>query len=590
VELITRIVALTVTILACISLGGCQHEGSVTPGVAPKSAPAVHEAWFTELSVDFQTAIDIGEAPRQPNSERYFMPDIMGPGGAFLDFDGDGALDILLVSGQWSSAGRQARMGIRLFRQGPDSEFHDCSQAAGLGTVNGYGVGVAVGDIDNDGDVDFYVTGFGGDRLWLNQGDGTFSDGTQLVESLNRRWGTAASFCDYDRDGWLDLCVVTYLDYFPNTRCDDGSGRPDFCGPKSFVGTVTRLYRNLGAVSSKGILLEDVTVAAGFPSGPGPGLGVYTHDFDGDGRLDVFVANDMSPNALWIQQVDGSFRNEAAIRGVAVDRFGIAEASMGVVCNDLGGDGEDDLFITTLRGETNLLLLGRGAGLFSDETAGSGLGPPSLEFTGFGTVALDLENDGDLDLAVVNGRVKRAPPLLPNTGLDPFWNDYAEPNQLFLNDARGHFTDASEYGGTFTNRVDVARALIYGDIDNDGDYDLLVTYSTGGARLFRNDWPRQGNWLLVRAFDPRLNRDAYGARVEIAAGTLRLHREVNPSSSYLASHDIRVHFGLANATQYDSLTVHWPDGVVEDYPAGPVNRDIVVYRGRGVSRKEPAKP
>jgi hypothetical protein len=283
-----------------------------------------------------------------------------------------------------------------------------------------------------------------------------------------------------------------------------------------------------------------------------------------------------------MQQADGTFREEGALRGVAVDRFGIAEASMGVACDDLDGDGQDDLFITTLRGETNLLLLGRGRGLFSDETAESGLGPPSLEFTGFGTVALDLEDDGDLDLVVVNGRVKRAPPLA-TARLDAFWNDYAEPNQIYLNDARGHFAEASEFGGPLTNRVDVARALIYGDYDNDGDFDLLVTYSSGPARLFRNDCPRKGNWLLVRAIDPALNRDAYGARIDVAAGEMRQHREVNPSSSYLASNDMRVHFGLGDARQYDRLAVQWPDGLSEEFPAGAANRQVVLYRGRGSS-------
>ncbi|MBS0264060.1 MAG: CRTAC1 family protein [Planctomycetes bacterium] len=588
--MITRPLIISELLVAALLCGGCRPAPETTPQPPPPTEVTVHESYFSEIPIEFHPAgSHAGVARVGTTADRYFMPDIMGPGGALLDFDGDGALDMLLISGHWAGGGDQSRMGLQLLRQTPDGQFQDCSQAAGLGEFQGYGIGVAVADIDNDGDRDFYVTGFGGDRLWINQGDGTFVERTTWMDSLNRRWGTAASFCDFDRDGALDLCVVTYLDYFPGSRCDDGSGRPDYCGPKSFSGTVTRLFRNLGGVDARGFLFHDMTVQGGFPAAPGPGLGLYTHDFDGDGRTDLFVANDMSPNALWIQQTDGSFREEAAIRGVAGDRFGIAPASMGVVCNDLNGDGTADLFITTLRGETNLLLLGRGGGLFSDETASSGLGPLSLEYTGFGTVAFDLENDGDLDLAVVNGRVKRAPPL-STARLDPFWNDYAEPSQLFLNDAHGHFIEASASGGAFTQRVDVARGLILGDIDNDGDYDLLVTYSTRQARLFRNDWPRTGHWLMVRTRDSHGNREGYGAQVEVEIGTRRFIRHVNPSSSYLSSHDVRVHFGLAEATSYDRLTVRWADGPVEDFVGGPADRELVIERGRGTLRPETATP
>ncbi|MGE5193502.1 MAG: CRTAC1 family protein, partial [Deltaproteobacteria bacterium] len=501
------------------------------------------EAWFKEISAEsgFNFRHDAED------DQSYFMPEIMGSGGAFLDFDGDGRLDVFLVNGRWSHGKEGARTRNSLFRQQPDGSFADVALPAGLADAAGYGVGVAAADIDNDGDVDLYVTAFGGDRLWVNQGDGTFADRTGTLESINERWGTAAAFFDYDRDGWLDLCVVNYLDYFPGSLCDDGSGRRDYCGPTSFSGTASKLYRNLGGEDNRGLRFADVTVATGIASRPGPGLGVSCRDFNHDGRPDIFVANDMSPNTLWIQQPDGTFRDEGMLRGAAVDRFGKAEASMGVAWGDYDGDGLDDLFITTLRGETNLLLLGRSGECFSDETPASGLGPPGLEFTWFGVVALDLENDGDLDLVIVNGRVKRAPPL-KTARLNRFWNDYAEPSQIFLNDGGGHFADASREGGEFSARVEVMRALAYADIDNDGDFDLLVTTCAGPARLYRNDTPRKGSWLMLRAYDPALNRDAIGARIEVLVGSRRFHREVNPSSSYLASNDVRVHFGLGDVS------------------------------------------
>jgi hypothetical protein len=460
---------------------------------------------------------------------------------------------------------------------------------AGLGETRGYGVGVAIGDLDNDGFPDLYITGYGGDRLLLNNGDGTLTDGTHSLETINERWGTAAAFFDYDRDGWLDLCVVNYLDYFPGSLCDDGSGRRDYCGPTSFRGTVSKLYRNRGEIDEHGLRFSDVTVAAGLAARPGPGLGLLCRDFDGDGRPDILIANDMSPNTLWVQQSDGTFRDEALLRGVAVNRFGQPEANMGVVCGDLDGDGLDDIFITTLRGETNALYLGRPGGQFSDEVAGSGLGPPSLEFTGFGAVAIDLENDGDLDLVVVNGRVKRAPPLKA-ARLNPFWNDYAEPNQVFLNDGNGHFSNGSEHGGLLTQRVEVSRALAYADFDNDGDFDLLVTNCAGPARMYRNETPREGSWLMVRAIDPLLNRDAIGARVEVSAAGRQMHRQVNPSSSYLSSNDFRIHFGLGETSNYDRLTIRWPDGFSESFPGGAANRHIVLFRGRGTATAGPESP
>jgi hypothetical protein len=546
----------------------------------PAKSPPVE--WFVDITdAAGVTFVHDAEPPGT-----YFMPEIMGSGGAFLDFDGDGRLDILLLNGSWSqtastSQGAQtSRLQVRLYRQDPSGKFDERTALAGMTATPGYGVGIAVGDVDNDGHFDVYVTAFGGDRLWLNNGDGTFCDRTNLLENQNRRWGTAAAFFDYDRDGWLDLYVVNYLDYFPGTQCDEGTGRIDYCGPQSFSGSVGKLYRNLGGIDDRGRIFADQTVETGLAAVASPGLGLVCRDFNDDQLPDIYVANDMSPDLLWLQQVDGSFREEGVPLGIAYNRYGHAEASMGIVADDFNGDGIFDLFITNLRGETNTLFVGAGVGQFTDQTAGSGLGPPSLAYTGFGVVSVDLDFDGDLDLVVVNGRVKRGP-TLEGAALGPFWNDYAQPNQIYLNDGSGHFSNVSGRGGQLTGRLDVARALISGDIDNDGDLDLLLTSCAGPARLFRNETPRAGTWLTVRAIDRFQNRYAYGAKVTVRTGQRKLCREINPSSGYLSSHDPRVSFGLGDAKRFDGISVTWADGANEDFEGGAANRAVLLLRGRG---------
>ena len=561
--------------MVCCLLGSAIGCGKPAP---PSTDNRVVEeaSWFVEITDEagLKFIHDV-EAPGD-----YFMPEIMGSGGAFVDFDGDGLLDIFLVNGRWSQGGEESRMCNQLYRQRADGTFAEVTLAAGMVSVPGYGVGVAVGDVNNDGAPDVYVTAFGGDRLWVNNGDATFFDRTDSLENVNQRWGTAASFVDYDRDGWLDLFVVNYVDYFPGTQCDEGTNRLDYCGPKSFSGTIGKLYRNLGQIDERGGMFTDVTIETGLAANAGPGLGLICHDFNGDGRPDLYIANDMFANRLWIQQEAGTFRDEAVVRGAAYKQLGQAGASMGIVCDDLNGDRMADLFITNLRGEMNILFLNTGAGQFVDGTAGSGLGAASLPYTGFGAVAIDLEFDGDLDLVVVNGRVKRGAPL-PGAVLGSFWNDYAEPNQIFQNDGAGQFTEISHRGGLFTSRIEVTRALVCGDLDNDGDLDLLVTNCGGPARLYRNEGPRDGAWLTVRAINRSQNRDALGAQITVVVGGRDVTREINPSSGYLSSHDVRVNFGLGKFDAYEKIVVAWPDGNREEFDGGRANRQVVLQSGQG---------
>ncbi len=570
---------LPLALALCLSTG-CNWRGEeAVPTRGPNSRPgdspdiASDSPWLTEIT----TGAGVTFTREPERHEAYFMPEIMGSGGGFLDYDGDNRLDFVLIDALWGSGADSATTQIVLYRQNDDGTFADVSALAGFRRVPGYGVGLAIGDVDADGDPDLYQTCFGTDRFYLNNGDGTFSEKANAFDVPNPRWGTAATFFDYDGDGALDLYVVNYLDYYPGTHCDDNRQRPDYCGPTAFNGTLGKLYRNLGGQNEAGNVFTDVTSEVGLTGPIGPGLGLVCRDFDGDGRPDIYIAYDQFPNPLSLQQPNGSFREDGAARGLATNGLGKPQASMGVAWGDFNADGQCDLFITNIRGEINTLYLGTPAGTFRDATSMSGIAMSSLTMTGFGVAAVDLELDGDLDLVVVNGRVRRDAPL-PGSSLDTFWNDYAEPSQVFLNDGSAKFRDASRLAGILGSRNEIARSLSTGDIDDDGDLDLLVTLCAGPARLWRNDAPRRGHWLRLRLIDSLGNRDAIGARVTVRAANREFTREVNPSSSYLASNDLRLHFGLGESASYDGIEVQWRDGVGQHFPAGEADREIVLRR------------
>ena len=501
------------------------------------------------------------------------LPEIMGAGVGLFDYDGDGDLDVYLVNGNRSLRGAKA-MGSsaseivtnRLYRQDADGRFTDVTASSGLGD-GGFGMGLAVGDVDNDGDADVYVTNFGPDRLYLNGGDGTFEDVTVSAGIDVPGWSCSAAFFDYDRDGLLDLYVTQYVVFDPSKRCLNHSGEPIYCGPKAFAPVHDVLLRNTGQGR-----FVDVSEAAGIGIGAvaGAGLGVVCEDFNDDGWIDVYVANDADPNHLWVNRRDGTFEDLAVQLGAAYNLHGQPEAGMGVVADDLGNRGVYDLFVTHLVGETNTLYRRRGAG-FVDFTGPAGLGPSSQALTGFGTCAFDIELDGDLDLAVANGRVRRGP-LLSSANVGPTWNPLAEPNLVYLNDGSGRFDIAAE--PAFCQTTEISRGLAMGDIDGDGDLDLLLGNVESPARLYVNEGPRSGHWLIVRAVDPRWNRDALGARVTVEAGGRTLTRSIRRSAGYLSSHDPRAHFGFGEAEQVESLIVRWPDGTKERFGPPEYNHGI----------------
>jgi len=506
------------------------------------------------------------------------FPEMMGGGVAVFDADGDHDLDLYFVSGAPGLGADPAPSGPtnRLFAQGEDG-YADVTAKSGLGDA-GYGTGVAVGDIDNDGDEDVFVANIGPDTLYKGRGDGVFDDATTaagLVSSGSRaeQWSTSAAFCDIDRDGYLDLYVVRYVIFDASITCTDQAGRREYCGPDSFEDRTDQLWHNRGDGT-----FEDITSTAGLDVVTGAGLGVVCDDMNDDGWVDFYVANDGDPNQLWINQHDGTFIDDALIMGASVNAAGLHEAGMGVVAADFDNDADFDLFVTHLRDETNTYYrnLGNGVG-FEDQTVRAGLATASTPFTGFGTAAVDLDLDGDLDLAISNGRVKRGAPT--TSTLPPPWNLYGEPNLVYLNDG-GTFRLAGDEVGAFAEPIEVGRGLATGDLDDDGDIDFVLNNIGGPARLYRAE-PRDGHWLLVDAFDPRLNRRALGARIVLTSAAGRQLRTVQGTMSYLSSSDPRAHFGLGSESGPVSLEVRWPDGLVETFADVASDRSIVLRRGEG---------
>jgi hypothetical protein len=514
-------------------------------------------------------------------SPQKHLAETMGAGGLLFDYDGDGWTDIFLVdSGSVVNAAVARTAQHRLFRNRQNGTFEDVTAASGL-DHRGYGLGTCAGDYDNDGRTDLYVTSFGPNTLYRNAGGGAFVNVTAAAGVGSHQWGTSCAFVDVDRDGDLDLFVTNYVDLGADADRFCGRTTPlvrSYCHPLNYEPSPNVLYRNDG-----GGKFTDVTAKAGLAGVRGNGLGVAVADYDRDGWPDVFVANDAVPNFLFRNQGDGTFTETALVAGVAVATDGKARAGMGTVFGDYDGDGLPDLVVTNHETEMHSLFRNLGGGLFADVTVASGLGPLTLPFVGFGVAFFDYDNDADLDLSIVNGHV------IDN--IMEFRNGARHAQRrLLLENTGGRFRDVSPQAGPGFATEAVGRGLAAGDIDNDGDLDLLVTSNGGRAELLRNDGGNRGHAVLLRLIGGSSNRDALGTTVRVTAGSRMLVREVASGGSYLGQSDTRLHFGLGGNARIDALHIRWPSGREEMITGVRAGHVVTIREGEGVAAAVPFAP
>ena len=541
--------------------------------LAVVSSPPQQKVTFTDITTQAGITFKHVASP-----EKKYIVESMSGGVAMFDYDNDGKLDLFLVNSlSVDLVKSKGKTKSQLYHNDGNGKFTEVGEKAGLSDV-GWGMGVAVGDYNNDGYEDLYVTCLGPDHLFKNNGNGTFTDVTAKAGVSDPRWSTGASFFDYDHDGYLDLFVSNYVDFDIDHLPEFGQGQtctyksiPVQCGPRGLKGAGDSLFHNNGDGT-----FTEVSKKAGVSDPEGfYGLGVLTGDFDGDGWVDLFVANDSTPNFYYHNNGDGTFKEIGFTAGTAVNENGSEQGSMGVTAGDYDHDGRLDIFITNFADEYNTLYHNDGPNSFTDVAYAAKIAAVSLPYVGWGTNFFDYDNDGWVDLFVVNGHVY---PQLPN---------YRQPRLFHRNNRDGTFTEiASQFGSIFTE-LHASRGVAFGDIDNDGDIDLLISDLDGPPQLLRNDNGNANNSILIKTVGVKSNRDGIGARVKVVAGDLAQIDEVRSGDSYLSQSDLRLHFGLEKRTKIDLIEVRWPSGVVDKITNVGVNRILTIKEGQGkVDEKE----
>ena len=497
------------------------------------------------------------------SGQKYFM-ETLGSGAAFFDYDADGDPDLYFVNGAPLPGYVSQEIPTNcLYRNNGDGTFTDVTEKVGVGDT-GYGHGCAVGDYNNDGQLDLYVTNYGTNRLYRNNGDGTFTEVAESAGVTEPRWSTSCAFADYDRDGNLDLYVVNYIvfDINENPWCGlKEKGIRAYCEPDNFIAQSDTLYRNNGDGT-----FTDVTKTAGIYNTTGKGLGVVWADYNNDGAADIYVANDSTENLFYRNNRDGTFEEVGFMVGVALSEDGAAENGMGTTFGDWNNDGWFDLTVTNYAQQTNTLYHNDADGFFTDATATTKTAQLTYPYLGWATAFIDYDNDGYQDLFVANGHLHENLAELGQEGT------YGQRNLLFRNNSNGTFTEVSETLGPGMKLTDVSRGATFADYDLDGDIDIVVTNSNTAPRLLRNDSGNRKNWLQIRLTATNGSTDAIGARVKITTGTLTQTREVRSGDGYLSQQDLTLHFGIGDSEQVDSIEVQWQTGAKQLIGSVPANQ------------------